>query len=503
MNYNIFRRDRDLQNSDKLSGGGVLIAIRKSIRCSAISVNTKVEQLFVNISFDHKDYVVGCVYIPSNSDITLYQEHAETIESLNEKYKSNYFIICGDFNRPDIRWNRHDYWATHTGYLCQQSQCLIETYECCGLNQINSHENTNSVMLDLCFTNVDTAKMVVAADTLSNSSLHHQAYCISLVTSGIGNSLQSIEKVFNFVEADYDGLNCYYGSLNWDVLLSGDDINSMVDTFYDNLYKGMNLFIPIRTIKLGSSKYPSWFNSDLINLINRKKDAHYKYTNSGNISDYNLFRSIRAECKVLRNELYGKYLSVVEESISKNPKKFWDFAKDGRKDSSIPKTMFFNDDKTSCGQDIVNLMAKNFQSAYVPSDSASVEKVVESSSNLNGFKLDITVENVFELINKLKSNNTCGPDNVPNNFLKSCIYSLSLPIFKLFSKSLVKGIFPSRWKESYVRPIYKSGNRCDVLNYRGVCVQSSLPKMLDGFVCSVLVENCADGISRYQHGFTK
>lgn len=79
---------------------------------------------------------------------------------------------------------------------------------------------------------------------------------------------------------------------------------------------------------------------------------------------------------------------------------------------------------------------------------------------------------------------------------------LVTPLVNIFNRSLSSGIFPSSWKSSYIIPIFKSGDRCNVGNYRGVCIQSAIPKIFDKMLSVRLSSACKHFISDQQHGFT-
>ena len=66
--------------------------------------------------------------------------------------------------------------------------------------------------------------------------------------------------------------------------------------------------------------------------------------------------------------------------------------------------------------------------------------------------------------------------------LKSGINHLNAPLVKLFNFIISKGTFPDSWSTGMITPIFKSGNRSDPSNYRGICVTSCLGKSL----CSIL-----------------
>jgi hypothetical protein len=100
------------------------------------------------------------------------------------------------------------------------------------------------------------------------------------------------------------------------------------------------------------------------------------------------------------------------------------------------------------------------------------------------------------------TNRTCtGPDKISNIFFIQCKFVLSSPSFILFNRSLSIGIFPEKWKISYVSPVFKSGDINHVINYRPVSIISIIPKIFKGIVYKKirpLFKNC---IIDEQHGF--
>jgi hypothetical protein len=67
--------------------------------------------------------------------------------------------------------------------------------------------------------------------------------------------------------------------------------------------------------------------------------------------------------------------------------------------------------------------------------------------------------------------------------------------------SLFSGVFPCVWKESYVVPLFKSGEKRNISNYRGISILSAIPKLFEKFVCDVITPITRPLISDDQHGF--
>ena len=68
--------------------------------------------------------------------------------------------------------------------------------------------------------------------------------------------------------------------------------------------------------------------------------------------------------------------------------------------------------------------------------------------------------------------------NIINNIIRcSCTISYSFEI--VFNKSLSNGIIIIEWKSAFVSPIYKSGSRNDIVNYRPISDFSVTRKLFE------------------------
>lgn len=118
-------------------------------------------------------------------------------------------------------------------------------------------------------------------------------------------------------------------------------------------------------------------------------------------------------------------------------------------------------------------------------------------------KINITEQLVYEQLKEIPDNLVKGPDNIPNCFIKRCAHQLLKPITNLLYISINEGKTPSIWKCSYVRPIFKSGNKMDVKNYRGVAIHCCIPKLLDSIIASHFNTYLNNILPEHQHGFVR
>lgn len=166
--------------------------------------------------------------------------------------------------------------------------------------------------------------------------------------------------------------------------------------------------------------------------------------------------------------------------------------------------MSFKNETANSVSDICELFAKFFTNVYVSDDSRyQTSQVYDNRSKIDLGSLYLSYEDVHNALKKIDVNKGNGPDIIPPIILKNCADSLAAPLQLIFNKSLSSGIFPDRWKISYISPIFKSGSRKNVENYRGVAILPTLGKLFESIVCCYLTDHFKHVISFAQHGFMR
>uniref|UniRef100_A0A0E9WZX2 Reverse transcriptase domain-containing protein n=1 Tax=Anguilla anguilla TaxID=7936 RepID=A0A0E9WZX2_ANGAN len=87
--------------------------------------------------------------------------------------------------------------------------------------------------------------------------------------------------------------------------------------------------------------------------------------------------------------------------------------------------------------------------------------------------------------------------------LKYSNQKLQNAILKLFNLVLSVGYFPEIWNQGLITPIFKSGDKLDPNNYRGICVDSNLGKVLCSIINTRLIDFLIEHnvLSKSQIGF--
>ena len=102
----VYRVDRNHMNSNRSVGGGVLIAVRKSLDSIMYSSCTPhIEQVFIIIRLNGSQVFVGAIYLPPEKchDHVLLTDHLNCIERVRETAgPDDTIVIVGDYNQPNL-----------------------------------------------------------------------------------------------------------------------------------------------------------------------------------------------------------------------------------------------------------------------------------------------------------------------------------------------------------------------------------------------------------------
>ena len=115
----------------------------------------------------------------------------------------------------------------------------------------------------------------------------------------------------------------------------------------------------------------------------------------------------------------------------------------------------------------------------------------------------ITESKVLSIINKLKSKNSSGKNEISNKLLKSIKDEIAKPLTIIINQSLKTGIFPDALKIAKVKPLYKKGDNFSLNNYRPISLLPTISKIIERVMYTQLYIyfNAKNLLSEQQYGF--
>lgn len=502
-NYCVFRADRSNLTSHKTNGGGVLIAISNKLSSRVLKPYiTCIEHLFVMIYLGgNVQIIVGCSYIPTR-DSDRYSLHTDEITLIKSKYPNAHMVIAGDYNAHDIDWNT-DFHQTVPRCASEASKTLLEAFENLKLTQHNKIKNSFGNILDLMFS--ENHQLKVSNITSNEDSLvpldqlYHNALCFDIPYESLTNPPNEYSFEFrNFTRANFVGMNTFFSTVDWDEL-TAQPLQMCIPKLYSILEEGVKRFVPICISR--KSNFPSWFSPELKSLVIRKKAIHKCMKETGDLSWYPEYSNLRAECGLMSDHCYRAHINQTESNLISEPRKFWKYTKSLKTSNHLPNLMFLNEESSNTDEGISNLFAKHFSSVYSHSSNLHASIPPPFNSVINLSSVEIAESAVLSKLNSLAPKTSSGPDNIPSIVLKYCSSALAKPLCLIFNKSLSEGVFPEEWKSSYIIPIFKSGNRTQINNFRPVAKLSEIPKLFESLVCDIITPLFKQIIMPQQHGF--
>ena len=105
-----------------------------------------------------------------------------------------------------------------------------------------------------------------------------------------------------------------------------------------------------------------------------------------------------------------------------------------------------------------------------------------SAPLMNISEITISELDVYKALSSLDTTKASGCDSISAKLLKHCTIALYQPLHHLFSLSLCQHYISLEWRTHLIRPIFKSGNKQDVKNYRPISLLCVVSKVLERLV---------------------
>ncbi|KAJ8954934.1 hypothetical protein NQ317_013376, partial [Molorchus minor] len=462
QNYNVYRADRNYSLTKCTRGGGVLIGVidrLKSVRMNLdtiafTQVSQKIDILIVKIICDFNSIFLVNIYIPPQTTTGEYEQLFEALETLDYLYNGN-TLITGDFNIPDYS-NHIENHITNN-----QISLLINFAEVFNLHQHNFVQNINNKLLDLVWYN-SGCLVERSLEPLVKEDGHHPSlmlYCKLSSNCKLRNNLpNNFQNSYNFRRCDFPNLYDKVTHIDWSFLQTFQNADQACDYFYVPKYN-----------KIKKTNYPPWFDYGIIKNLKLKSRHWRRYKISGDMKDFEEFSRIRRLIKKNVDSAYVKYMTSLEKDIKNNPQKFWSFINTKKGNANVSDEMTYNDTTLSTPDEIVNAFADLFSKSFTPPSHPQLNTVNCTSDSHTLSINEFGEEEVMIALKSIKPKMTMGPDCVPAFFV-DCACLLAKPLTVLYNICLRTQTFPLTWKTSRVCPIFKKGDKHDINNFRPITV---------------------------------
>jgi hypothetical protein len=460
---------------------------RGSEFCTYYFIN---DLLIVKIDINFRTLYVLLIYMPPTCDHAVYSVLYDFLISLDFLYEASLFIM-GDFNVPEFVLSTFD--ETGTSITSSIIYNLIGFYD---LKQCNNILNSHDRMLDLILVNQYLDCSVIDAhQSFVDVDRHHPPLQVEIGIRNRSKTFPSKQIVsYNFRKCNFNALYEALFEVDWTFLSVCVDVDGAVSDFYSSLDDIFRCHVPVK--KYSSATYPQWFNKELITLLKAKDTAWRKHKVLKSVNSYERLKSLRVKFKSTADSTYKQY--QINNIIKTDPKKFWSFINSKKNFNSVPASMVFNNTTITDPQTIVESFADYFSQSFGRNPSVDIPSAPYS---YNVFNLtSVTYDDVLKALKRLKRM-TSGPDQIPAFVIRDCASVFAKPLQMLFNLILRNNCYPTKWKLSTIRPIFKKGSPSEITNYRPIALINNFSKLFEYLFYDLTINHVSSVLSPCQHDF--
>lgn len=484
--FHFYRRDRIGRR-----GGGILALVKSNIPSALVEINCRSEIICLKICLPSRtNLVIACYRAPDTDQSFITDLHC-VLQDLHSRLPHANFILCGDFNYPDIDWEA----LTASS---RQSKDFLELVLTFNLFQAVHEPTRGSNILDLIL--VSSPELIQSLSQSSGLSDHSLLFFD--LTIEISAHQPSVKYIRDYRNADLASVNSDLDQFFAAFLLSMStrSVNENWCLFKHKLLSLIDAYVPLICIRGDATK--PWFSNALRKLSRKKKRLFRNAKNSTSSVKWNkYFASLREYTQLLRSSKRKFYNHDLLDIMRSNPKKFWNLITPN-KNSSYNISLRRQDGTHVPLSERSDTMNSYFTSVFThePPDNRTTLPQLNFDSMP---PVTITSEGISKLIENLKPSTSPGPDNIPAKILKGTKELSSQILQLIFDQSLKTGQIPDDWKTSKVVPVFKTGDRSDPSNYRPISLTCISCKLFE----HILYSNIADHLDKNsfffpkQHGF--
>lgn len=484
--YNINKFSKNYDHGNLNKNDGTIIYIRQTVNASYDSIKLKRSGATIskiNFSINNISYEVTCGYRPPSSSTQCF------IEDLNEYFlnKSNNQVemFIGDINIDILK-------KADTEVNMYLSLLNVHGYSS-AINGPTRVTSNSSSCLDHIFVRNKLKAGYFRYDTyiLNTDLTDHFPVMINFYGREVHkNPVQNHNRLLSktIVTLNYQTLTNLMSQENWTNVLGSKDTEVATNTFSKTISSYIEQSKEYKLIHYREhNKLKPWITNSIIESIRRRDKIKKKYLLTKDPSDLSTYKIYRNSLNKIINKQKHNFYKQQIEANQNNFKKLYKIlneAVDGvniandsleiKNDNNEP----FNSKKdmaNHCNSFFANIGLEMLKKIKDP-----IEEFQIQCNTLSSMFLKPVHENDIVMhIKSLKNNCAPGPDGIGSKLIKYLHIYLTKPLTHIINLIFKTATVPSSFKTSIITPIYKSGDKTKITNYRPISVINNFAKIFE------------------------
>lgn len=486
-----------MHTNSATSSGGVGIYVSNNLHCQKVtfdvdSSDSGCEDIWVSVSSPNHNvnYVVGTIYRHPSSNPKLFSEYLDKVlTQLNSSNK--YYFILGDIN---INLNLTSSKIT-TNYLNTLNSNGVVSI----INQPTRVTPSSATTIDHILTNETRCTLTPGVIEYDITDHYPTMVLVSHKQPSKQHKPKFARCFTNFTVKKFNddlehSLTELMSDISYHKPSSKNELNNIFDTFYSLITKTIDKHAPLKKLsrkKLRLQNNP-WISKGLLISIKRKQKMHKThYVNGTTVEQYfyKMYSNTLTKVKDLAKKNYYHNQLQISANNSKKTWKILHALLPTKPASSITNSLTVDNIVYTDYCEIANKfnfhfanIGKNLASGLADTDDNTYLSFLEKPCNSSIFLYPTSPYEVIMLINSLKLNKSSGHDDIHPFFLKVASNVIAYPLSEMINLCLCYGVFPDKLKFAKVIPVYKSGPKNHLNNYRPISLLPSLSKVLEKII---------------------
>ena len=473
--YNVWMRTRNTKK-----GGGVLLLIKKELKVdNVIYGEGRAEVLKVGVrrrGGSRRDFAV--VYVPPKTNSWRRDEYEQmtkdTIMCLKRLVsESENVTIMGDFNCKEISWEN---WSTEGSELSWGNELLQLAMDNILTQWVQEptrfQGNAEPARLDLVFTKEpEIVESMNYQSPIGKSD--HVLIEFKLGADDTEEGKDHKEGTLNFSKANFVELRKHFGEVNWAAFHNARGTEEKWRLLLEIYEDGIRKCVPKRQVKKEARQV--WYNRRCEQAKIERDHVWNRWRKSRKHNHWINYKDKRNEYVNIRKIERINYEKDIVEKCKDQPKLFYGYVNGKLKKKKGISKLKRDDVIYEDAEQIAEVMNGCFQSVFTRESEFVEQERPDTGEGL--CRLEVSVEEVKMIMEKLDKRKAMGPDGVSNWILRECSDQLADKIHAVLVSSFEENVVPLDWKKADIVPIFKGGNDEDPLNYRPVSLTSVVAKI--------------------------
>jgi hypothetical protein len=428
-------------------------------------------------------FVLICLYrSPKNKE----HEFIDSFESLlyNVFRDNEHVIICGDWNINFLDSIDPNVVKLRDLFLSFNLKEFVEN-----ATRVSEHSKS---LLDNVVTNFDSE--IISCNSYFNILSDHECQVIAIDFCAKPVKSSSKKRIFS----DYN-IGMFINELSqvdWSFLQSRVGVNNKFKSFSYTVQTLFNRAFPLKSVRgKEGRKGQGKLSRELKAFADRNVDLGILVRD---FKDPALKALLKERQKLFRKLVLEEKRAAISRQVGSSDcvqRVIWNVVRketQGPKQSNSLPPLKSSGDKVHSPHEIATIFNNYFSTVSysdAPSLSPSRLPVGGRSPVQSLFLAPVTLSELKETILSLKSKKSTGIDEISSTLLKAIYPSILDPLVYLINTSMSSGVFPDIYKIARVIPIFKSGDKSDVNNYRPISLLCTISKVIEKVIYSRLVNH--------------